>query len=183
MTPQEFITKFSPCTDGSDAATKHATMAEAWDACTRPDWLFWTLRRVRPLTKEQAVTLALIFARSCSHHNTDPRVAAAIGATQAWLDSPSEKNRAAAYAAADAAYAAARAAAAAADAATAAAADAARAAHAAYAAADAARAATYADAAHAAYATYAAARAASYASARATTLDLISLAKEAMKGD
>ena len=58
-------------------------------------------------------------------------------------------------------------------------------AYAAYAAADAARAATYADATYAtyAYATYAAARAATYAAARATTLDFISLAKEAMKGD
>jgi hypothetical protein len=139
MTPQEFITKFSPCSEGAAKALESATMAEAWDNCKRPDWLFWTLRKIQPLTKEQAVTLALIFARSCSYLNMDSRVAAAIDAAQAWLDNPTEETRSAA---ADAAADAARAAAADAyDAAADAAARAARAA--AYAAADAARAAAY----------------------------------------
>jgi hypothetical protein len=127
--------------------------------------------------KRQCVQFALKCAQSVANLNTDPRVQAALDATQNWLDNQS--NAYAAYAAADAARAAARAAYAAdaADAARAAAraayayatdaayaASAARAAYAAY-AASAARAA-YAAADADAYAAYAAAYAA-YAAADA----------------
>ena len=158
MTPKKFITKYKPCAEGSAFITRHATLSEAWENCTRPDWMFWLLENVRPLDKRQAVTLAIQFARACAGYSKDHRVLAALDKAQAWLDSPSKEAEAAASAAADAAAraadAAARAAARAADAAARAAASAA-----AFAAHAAARAASVA--------AHAAARAAAHAAARA----------------
>ena len=168
MTPKKFIAKYNPCSEGSAFITRYATLAEAWEHCTRPDWMFWALENIRPLDKRQAVSLAIQFARSCAGCSKDHRVLAALDKAQAWLESPSKKAEAAARAAANAAFAAAFAASAAARAAAfAAARAAARAADAASVAANAAFAAAFAASA-AADAAFAAARAAAFAAGAAS---------------
>ena len=103
MTPKKFIAKYNPCSEGSAFIAQHTTLAEAWENCTRPDWMFWALENIRPLDKRQAVALAIQFARACAGYSADRRVLAAIDKTQAWLDNPSKEAEAAASAAADAA--------------------------------------------------------------------------------
>ena len=157
MKTADFCEKYEPCRNGKAFALQYETMSEVWEKCTRPDWLFYILEKHAPLEKEQSVRLAIAFAETClgKVKEGEDRPRLAIEAAKAWLENPTEENRAAAYAAAYAAYAAAYAAAAAAayasDAAAyasdaaAASADAAAAAYAAY-AADAAADAAYADA-------------------------------------
>ncbi|HET7101005.1 MAG TPA: hypothetical protein VFJ52_07640, partial [Terriglobia bacterium] len=59
----ENLKDLSPCSEGLEFALSQPDMATAWDKCRRPDWLFWILERVQPLTKEQAVRLAVEFAK------------------------------------------------------------------------------------------------------------------------
>jgi hypothetical protein len=131
------------------------SVAEALDAGATVSDICWVAGKLGK-TRE-CVQFALDCAKLVSHLNSDVRVQAALDATQAWLDNPSDAAAAAAVAAARAARAAARAAA---YAAARAAARAAAYAAAAYAAAYAADAAAYAaaDAAHAARAADAAIR-------------------------
>ena len=162
----------APCSDALLWVGRHKRLSSAkmWESCDRSDWMLWLMARVKPLTKEQAVTLACRFAMEVlpifeAKYPNDKRPRLAIEAAQAWLQNPSS---AAAYAAAYAAYAAA-------DAADAA--DAAYAAYAAYASADAAYAA--ADAAYAAYASADAADAAYAAYASADAADAAYAAADA----
>jgi hypothetical protein len=165
-----------PCEAGARASLfdgdAPATAAQAFERGASVKDVLWVMGELG--MSRECAQVALFAARLVAHHNSDPRVQAAIDATQAWLDDPSAENRSAAS---DAAYAA-RATAYAAYAADAA--DAACAAYAARAAAyasDAARAAAYAsDAARAAaYAAYAsdAARATAYAAYAAIRAEII----------
>ena len=163
MKTADLCGKYEPCRNGKAFDLQYETMSEVWDKCARPDWLFDILEKHAPLEKEQSVRLAIAFAETClgKVKAGEDRPRLAIEAAKAWLENPTEENRAAAYAAyADAAYAAsADAAAASADA------DAAYAAYAAYAS----------DAAAADYAAYAAdaAAAAAYADADAAQCGMI----------
>lgn len=109
MTPTEFCDKYGACSSGRNYALTFETMAQVWDACERPDWLFWILEKHAPLEKEQSVRLAVAFAETVIHlvAEGENRPGAAIEAAKAWLANPTEENRAAARAAADAARAAA----------------------------------------------------------------------------
>lgn len=148
MKPETFCSTYGACSEGREFALQYQTMSEVWENCQNPSWLFWILKKHKPLEKEQSIRLAIAFAETVIHlvPESEPRPKAAIDAAKAYLKNPTEENRIAAYAAADAAddYAA-------------------YAAYAAY---------TYAaDAADAA--AYAAARAAAYADARAKQCKII----------
>ena len=115
MKPIDFCKIHSACSEGTRFAHKFETMAEVWDACEQPSWLFWMLRRQAPLAQDQSVRLAIAFAETCLQFvpTKEQRPALAIRAAKNWLDNPCPETRdaadayAAADAAADAAYAAA----------------------------------------------------------------------------
>ena len=110
MKTADFCEKYEPCRNGKAFALQYETMSEVWEKCTRPDWLFYILEKHAPLEKEQSVRLAIAFAETClgKVKEGEDRPRLAIEAAKAWLENPTEENRAAAYAAdaADAAYAA-----------------------------------------------------------------------------
>jgi hypothetical protein len=166
---KKYLQKVNACQEGVKFA-EGKTLQQAWDACTRPDWMLWLYRKNNP-DKIVCVRIAIFSARQSLKFFTkkypkDNQPLKAIEAAEAWAENPTEENRKAAYAAYAAAAADAADADAYADAYAAAAAyayaDAYAAAYAAYAAyaADAAYAAAYAAdaAAYAAYAAYAAAK-------------------------
>jgi hypothetical protein len=41
------------------ASTDIKTLAEAWDQCQRPDWMFWMLCRMGPTDEDSQLTMAL----------------------------------------------------------------------------------------------------------------------------
>ena len=108
MKTADFCEKYKPCRNGKAFALQYETMSEVWDKCTRPDWLFYILEKHAPLEKEQSVRLAIAFAETClgKVKEGEDRPRLAIEAAKAWLENPTEENRAAAYAADYAAYAA-----------------------------------------------------------------------------
>ena len=81
---------------------KSLTVKQALAAGVRVSDLLWVAGRLD--MKRECVQFALLAAQRVAYLNSDPRVQAALDATQAWLDAPSD-------AAGDAAWAAARAAA------------------------------------------------------------------------
>ena len=104
----EELKALSPCRKGMDFAARHKTLAAAWDACERPDWMIWLARKKGWLTKEQSVRISIGAAEAvigiyAAKYPTDDRPQKAIAAAKAWLVDP----HAAAAAAAAAAYAAA----------------------------------------------------------------------------
>ena len=108
MKTADFCEKYEPCRNGKAFALQYETMSEVWEKCTRPDWLFYILEKHAPLEKEQSVRLAIAFAETClgKVKEGEERPRLAIEAAKAWLENPTEENRAAAYAADYAAYAA-----------------------------------------------------------------------------
>ena len=182
MNLPDYLRSLGACPEAREWAAGYSTLAEAWTACERADWLLWYAGRHDDVDRRLLVRAACACARTALPHVPpgEDRPRLAIELAEAWCNGRAtivEVHTAAAYAAAYAAYAdadAAYAANAAAYAAYAAAAYAANAAaYAAYAAADAAyaadaaNAAAYAAAAYAAYAadaSYAAAAYAAYAS-------------------
>ena len=105
MKTADFCEKYEPCRNGKAFALQYETMSEVWEKCTRPDWLFYILEKHAPLEKEQSVRLAIAFAETClgKVKEGEDRPRLAIEAAKAWLENPTEENRADA---ADAAYAA-----------------------------------------------------------------------------
>jgi hypothetical protein len=106
MKTVEFCNKYNPCQSGREFALQFQTMSEVWQACQRPDWLFWILEKHAPLEKEQSVKLAIAFAEAALSYWTNPddlRPSQAIEAARKWLNDPSEENLSAAEAAARAA--------------------------------------------------------------------------------
>ena len=171
MNLPDYLRSLGACPEAREWAEPYATLAEAWVACERADWLLWYAGK-RGVDRRLLVRAACACARTALPHVPpgEDRPRLAIELAEAWCNGRATivEVRTAAYAA-YAAYAAADAADADADAAYAAyaAADAADAANAAYAAANAA----YADA-DAAYAAYADAyAAAAYAADAAADAD------------
>ena len=74
---------------------------EALEAGASVDDLLWVAGQLG--LKREIVQFTVAVAERVAHLNPDPRVKAALDAAQAWLDDPSEENRAAARAAAAAA--------------------------------------------------------------------------------
>lgn len=141
MTPLETITLRIADLGACQAALKwleeldpSTTVQQAWDSCSRPDWMFWLLGRIKEPNKVAIVRVACTIARTVLKHvpEGELRPLRAIEAAEAWAENPNKETAHSAYAAAHSASAAADAAA-----------DAARgAAYSAYAAADAASAAS-----------------------------------------
>ena len=160
MNLPDYLRSLGACPEAREWAEPYATLAEAWTACERADWLLWYSGR-RGVDRKILVRAACACARTALPHVPpgEDRPRLAIELAEAWCNGRATivEVRSAAYAAAKAANAAAYAANAAAYAAAAyadayaayAAADAA-AAYAAAAAADAAAAAAYAATADAA---------------------------------
>jgi hypothetical protein len=46
MTPTEYVNAHSPCEEGAQFLRQFPSVADAWDACTRSDWLMWALQRL-----------------------------------------------------------------------------------------------------------------------------------------
>lgn len=159
METQFEISKYSPCREALVWRKQFATAEEAWQACTRGDWMLWIASKVGVDTKKLTLAKALC-AKTVIHLMKDERSIKAVKIAEKFgngLATIKELNDAyAAYASAYAAYAATGAAYAAAGAAAASAYDAYDAYAAAYAAAGAASAATY-DASAATYDAYVAA--------------------------
>ena len=146
MNLPDYLGSLGACTEAREWAAGYSTLAEAWTACDRADWLLWYAGRHDDVDRRLLVRAACACARTALPHVPpgEDRPRLAIELAEAWCNGRATivEVRTAAYAA-YAAYAAADAADADADAAYAAyaAADAADAANAAYAAA------AYADAA------------------------------------
>ena len=101
MKTADLCGKYEPCRNGKAFDLQYKTMSEVWDKCARPDWLFDILEKHAPLEKEQSVRLAIAFAETClgKVKEGEERPRLAIEAAKAWLENPTEENRAAAYAA------------------------------------------------------------------------------------
>ena len=159
MNLPDYLGSLGACTEAREWAAGYSTLAEAWTACERADWLLWYAGK-RGVDRKILVRAACACARTALPHVPpgEDRPRLAIELAEAWCNGRATivEVRTAANAAANAAYDAydANAAYAAAYAATAYAA-----------AADAAANAAYAAAANAAYAAAAAADAAPYAAA------------------
>ena len=129
---KEYLESRNACQGAIDWVSDK-TLAEAWQACERPDWMLWLYERNNP-DKTICVKIAVFAAQLAlpiwqKKYPGDLRPQQAIEAAKKWIENPSEKNwveacvarAAAAEAAADAGAWAAWAAADAADAARAAA--------------------------------------------------------------
>ena len=107
------LVKLDACKEAVIWAKDFPTVAEAWNACERGDWMIWLCRElpIKANSKRAYVQTALAIAESvkqyCAHI---PEAKAARDAAQAWLDNPCAKTQKAAGAAARAAGAAAEAA-------------------------------------------------------------------------
>ncbi len=84
--PAEFCKKHAACADGAAFAAQFATLAEAWGACHRADWMIWALRKAnktggldRPLR---------VFACDCAEAASpaDPHSLAAIAVARRFAD-------------------------------------------------------------------------------------------------
>jgi len=111
MTPEQRtytraqIAALKPCSLGKLGVFKGRdalTVAEALEAGASIDDLLWVAGRLG--LKTECVRFAIACARRVAHLNPDPRVQAAIDAAQAWMDNPTDDNRAAWAAAWNAAW-------------------------------------------------------------------------------
>jgi hypothetical protein len=87
LTPAEFCAATQACREGREFATQHATMADVWDNCPRPDWLLWVAEELGQHIDDRTLRL---FAVWCARHTpfgdgrvmgdllTDPRSLAAL---------------------------------------------------------------------------------------------------------
>ncbi len=114
MTPKQFKQWLRKSQAGADAVAYYKShnfdLQSAWAECPDVIWMAELLINCGHLSTQQLVRLAVIFARSVSHLNPDPRVNEAITTTENWLADPTEDNLKAVKAAANAAFTAAKAA-------------------------------------------------------------------------
>jgi hypothetical protein len=102
------VAALRPCSDRSHLFGRRKKMGarQALKAGASVDDLLWVANKLG--RRDLCVRFALACAQRVAHLNPDPRVQAALDATQAWLDSPTPETDAARAAARDAARAAAR---------------------------------------------------------------------------
>ena len=102
------VVALNPCSENhipDFGRRKSMTASQALDAGTTIPNLLWVAGRLG--RKDLCVRFALACAQRVAHLNPDARVQAALDATAAWLADPTDRNKAAAWAAASAARAAA----------------------------------------------------------------------------
>lgn len=87
MSPAKFCTATKACAEGREFALRHATMADVWDNCPRPDWLLWITDKLHQSPDDRTLRL---FAAWCARNTplddgrvtgdllTDPRSLAAL---------------------------------------------------------------------------------------------------------
>jgi hypothetical protein len=111
----ERLADLHACREARTWANDYASLAEAWAACERGDWMLWLSGRVSGAPESEARKLLVLCACACARtalrHTTDARVVACIETAERWArgEASLDDVRAArrnAYAAAYAAYAA-----------------------------------------------------------------------------
>ena len=114
---KDILTKLGACTEAVKWAGRK-TPKKAWETCKRGDWLLWIAGKLN-VDRKLLVLVACVCARTALKYvpADEDRPRLAIEAAERWADNPTEKNKAAAWAAWAAAGAAAWAARAAGDAA------------------------------------------------------------------
>ena len=101
------VVALNPCSENhipDFGRRKSMTASQALDAGTTIPNLLWVAGRLG--RKDLCVRFALACAQRVAHLNPDARVQAALDATAAWLADPTDRNKAAAWAADTAAWAA-----------------------------------------------------------------------------
>src|ERR1700761_6552687 len=92
------LKSYHPCSEGIKWARTQESLAQAWEACERSDWMLWIIDRKCPLTQGLAVRLAIKFADKQLHefekaYPSDKRPREALNAAMAWVDNPCEETR------------------------------------------------------------------------------------------
>jgi len=103
MNFKQYLESINACQEAIDWAGGK-TLDEAWQTCDRPDWMLWLYGRNNP-DKVMCVKIAVFAARLVlplwqEKYPDDLRPQQAIGASEKWIENPSEENMAAAAAAA-----------------------------------------------------------------------------------
>ena len=113
MTLKRQLAALGACKDATDWATKYSTLAKAWDACERGDWMLWLVSKTLGREQDSDGRKRLVFAAcQCARlglpYTSDARVLATIETTERWTTGQSDMQemRGVAEYAADAAYAA-----------------------------------------------------------------------------
>ena len=102
------LVEMKACPDAVAWARSYTTPEAAWEACERPDRMFWVASRLATLRRHhQAIVLAVADCAQTALKYVpagEGRPLAAIEAAEKWALAPSEENRAAAGSAAWAAW-------------------------------------------------------------------------------
>ena len=99
MNIKQYLESINACQEAIDWAGGK-TLDECWQACDRPDWMLWLYGRNNP-DKVMCVKIAVFAARLVlplwhKKYPDDLRPQQAIGASEKWIENPSEENMAAA---------------------------------------------------------------------------------------
>jgi hypothetical protein len=119
LTPAEFCEATNACEDGRVFALTQPSMADVWDNCPRPDWLWWIAEKLGQRPDDRTLRLFAIWCarntplsdgRKTGDLLTDPRSLAALEVAERFADgrATNDELAAARYAARAAARAAAR---------------------------------------------------------------------------
>ena len=118
LTPKQFCDATDACSKGRAFALTQQTMADVWDKCPRPDWLLWILNKLNRQANDRTLRMFAIWCvrttplsdgRKVVDLLTDPRSLAALEVAERYVNgNATDRELAAAGAAAwDAAGAAA----------------------------------------------------------------------------
>ena len=83
------LIEMKACHEAVQWAQEYPTAQAAWDACRRPDWMFWLLEHTQPATEathphHAYVRIACAEARLGLPYTTDLRVEACISTVEGW---------------------------------------------------------------------------------------------------
>jgi len=96
---EKLLRSWEPCRDGLAWGLKQKSLYDVYRKCERSDWLLWLISKSNPLTKEQAVRIAIACAERVLKYAKCAEAKLAIDAAKSWLENPCEKTRDAARAA------------------------------------------------------------------------------------
>lgn len=115
MTINEFIEKYNPCGEAVEWLLTQPDIQAAWENCNRPDWMFFALSKIRPLTEQQNAAISVAMVRETPLHDgrfvvdllTDDRSLTFLRMKEKWGSSPEGTSKPEGWdAASDAAWAA-----------------------------------------------------------------------------